>query len=91
MLNGKSFSIWYSYSIDRTLDGQNMSIAISGNGSYGYMHHHSPEIGVLEPEAVIICAANAIRKYISKVLAIAGLNVPADEIFVEIKGMSPID
>ncbi len=91
MLDGKSFSIWYSYSIDRTVAGRNVSITISGDGSYGYMHHCSPEIEVLEPEAVIICAANAIREYISRVLAVAGLNVPTDAIFVEIKGMSPID
>lgn len=91
MLDGKCFSVWYSYSIDRTIASQNMSITISGDGSYGYMHHSTPEIEELEPHATIIGAANAIREEISRNLSVVGLDVPANQISVEIKGMSPID
>lgn len=69
----------------------NTSITISGEGSYGYMHVDSPELGTLEPQAIIIGAASEIRKEVLEELSVAGIIVSMDEVSINIKNMSPID
>ncbi len=91
MLGGKSFSVHYSYSINKTLVDQDMSITISGYGSYEYMHHSSVELEAFEPEATIIGVANEIREKVAQNLSKAGIDVLDGGIFIEITNMNPID